>query len=92
MDSESNRFYTEQIEGDDNFNQVRRIVNRYRPVELILQKKAEYNKQFRFIAKSICSPFILEVEFEKRSVETMITDFSNITNLNPFFRQMRLLF
>ena len=38
LDGETNEFLIDEVAEDSNFHEVRRVLNRYRPVELVLPR------------------------------------------------------
>lgn len=55
LDSESNHFFVEESSDDKNFHELRRVLNKYRPVELLLPCGKRDLSQ---ISKQICDPYL----------------------------------
>jgi hypothetical protein len=56
LDAESHHFFVEEFEDDSHFHEIRRIFNKYHPVELIIPQKD--HKEISQIARQICNPYI----------------------------------
>lgn len=66
LDSSTNKFWIEELEVDEQLHDVRRVINRYRPVEVLLHKSSSiYVKNMKQIARQICSPYINEISYER---------------------------
>lgn len=57
LDGESNHFYVEEMNDDEYLHEIRRVINRYRPVEVIVPDRD--HKEIVQIAKQICNPYIV---------------------------------
>jgi DNA mismatch repair ATPase MutS len=60
VDTESNKFYLEEFhqKSYDQLCEIRTIINRYRPVEVVIKKGDD---EVRKMAKQICHPYAVEV-------------------------------
>ena len=59
LDGETNEFLIADTLEDPNFHETRRILNRYRPVELVLPRNG--HDDIIQIARQICDPFIVNL-------------------------------
>ena len=59
LDGETNEFLLDEIVDDPNYHETRRILNRYRPVELLLPRNG--HEEIAQIARQISNPFIVEL-------------------------------
>ena len=59
VDVDTTHFYLEQPEdkAHENMHEIRGIVNRYRPAEVLLQKA---DKEIKNMSKQICNPYIIQ--------------------------------
>lgn len=78
LDAESNHFYLEELVDDDYFHEIRRIINRYRPVEVIVPDRD--HKDIIQIAKQICSPYTVEINFSRQNIQSQLERFVRSNN------------
>jgi DNA mismatch repair ATPase MutS len=92
IDIENNHFYIEQFdekkEGGSNIHHIRRILNKYRPVEIIVQRKDNSTKK---IAKQICQPYIIEMEPMEGSLLHIIKTMNELSG-DSFFQRLISLY
>lgn len=89
LDVETNHIFLEQFEGtyDHISHEMRRIINRYRPAEVLLQKS---DKEISKICRQICNPFIIEGHAMTGTVEEILSIMKDISK-DPIFYRLDLL-
>jgi hypothetical protein len=75
----------EEFEDDSQFHEIRRIFNKYHPVEVIIPQKD--HKEISQIARQICNPYINEFDIGKIDVKFQLGAFKSV-NPSLLFQQL----
>ena len=86
LDSQTNHIYLQECVDDEHMHEVRRVLNCYRPVEVVLPDRG--HKEIAQMARQICSPHIIEISLPDFNIGRVVNMYCDV-NMSLLFRDLK---